>query len=156
MDDHDRIRLPLQVASQAVQFRDHTLEHCPGRRKMCAERSQAALATLCQTYWYPVYAFIRRRGYSVIDAQDVTQDFFATLLEKDYVQAADREKGRFRTFLLTAVTRFLSKQRDRQRTAKRGGDRRRTFFRSRHRGGTISVGTGRTVDPGEALRSAGR
>jgi DNA-directed RNA polymerase specialized sigma24 family protein len=88
-----------------------------------AEHSQAALATLCQTYWYPIYAFIRRRGYSVMDAQDCTQEFFATLLEKDYVQDADRERGRFRTFLLTAVTRFLSKQRERERAAKRGGGR---------------------------------
>jgi RNA polymerase sigma-70 factor (ECF subfamily) len=78
---------------------------------------------LCQTYWYPIYAFIRRRGYSAIDAQDCTQEFFATLLEKDYVQDADRERGRFRTFLLTAVTRFLAKQRERERAAKRGGGR---------------------------------
>jgi DNA-directed RNA polymerase specialized sigma24 family protein len=88
-----------------------------------AAQSRAALATLCQTYWYPIYAFIRRRGYSVIDAQDYTQEFFATLLEKDYVQDADRERGRFRTFLLIAVTRFLSKQREREHAAKRGAGR---------------------------------
>src|SRR5438067_12911769 len=73
-------------------------------------RAKTALATLCETYWYPVYAFVRRRGYTPHDAQDCTQEFFATLLEKDYVRAADRERGRFRTFLLTAVSRFLSKQ----------------------------------------------
>ncbi len=89
-----------------------------------AEPSRAALATLCQMYWYPLYAFIRRRGYSVVDAQDCTQEFFATLLEKDYVQDADRERGRFRTFLLTAVTRFLAKHHERQSAAKRGGGRR--------------------------------
>jgi len=83
----------------------------------------AALATLCQTYWYPVYAFIRRRGASAADAQDLTQEFFAVLLEKDYVRLADRERGRFRTFLLTAVTRFLTKQRERDNAAKRGGGR---------------------------------
>ncbi len=85
--------------------------------------SQTALATLCETYWYPVYAFVRRRGYSAHDAQDCTQEFFAALLEKDYVRAAEPERGRFRTFLLTAVSRFLSKQRDRAQTRKRGGGR---------------------------------
>jgi len=88
-----------------------------------ASSSQAALATLCETYWYPVYAFIRRRGFSAHDAQDRTQDFFAALLEKDYVKAAEPERGRFRTFLLTAVSRYLSKQRDRDQARKRGGGR---------------------------------
>jgi RNA polymerase sigma-70 factor (ECF subfamily) len=88
-----------------------------------AASAKTALATLCETYWYPVYAFVRRRGYSAHDAQDCTQEFFAALLEKDYVRAAERERGRFRTFLLTAVSRFLSKQRDRARARKRGGGR---------------------------------
>src|SRR6266478_2101981 len=86
-----------------------------------APEGKSALATLCQTYWYPVYAFIRRRGFSAADSQDLTQEFFAALLEKDYVRLADRERGRFRTFLLTAVTRFLTKQRERDHAAKRGG-----------------------------------
>src|SRR5258707_13682474 len=85
--------------------------------------AKTALAALCETYWYPVYAFVRRRGYTAHDAQDCTQEFFAALLEKDYVRTANRERGRFRTFLLTAVSRFLSKQRDRGRTRKRGGGR---------------------------------
>jgi RNA polymerase sigma-70 factor (ECF subfamily) len=85
--------------------------------------AEAALATLCRTYWYPVYAFIRRRGYDRSDAEDLTQEFFTALLEKDYVRLADRERGRFRTFLLTAVSRFLAKQHERSRSAKRGGDR---------------------------------
>jgi RNA polymerase sigma-70 factor (ECF subfamily) len=88
-----------------------------------APAGKSALATLCQTYWYPVYAFIRRRGFSTADSQDLTQEFFAALLEKDYVRLADRERGRFRTFLLTAVTRFLTKQRERDNAAKRGGGR---------------------------------
>jgi RNA polymerase sigma-70 factor (ECF subfamily) len=83
--------------------------------------SETALATLCESYWYPVYAFLRRRGYKPQDAQDLTQGFFAVLLEKDYVRAADRELGRFRTFLLTAVSRYLSKERERKRAQKRGG-----------------------------------
>ncbi len=88
----------------------------PGGRE-----SEAALAKLCQTYWYPVYAYIRRRGYPAADAQDRTQAFFEALLEKDYVRLADRERGRFRTFLLTAVSRFLAKQRERAAAKKRGG-----------------------------------
>lgn len=83
--------------------------------------SEKALATLCESYWYPVYAFLRRRGLKPADAQDHTQGFFALLLEKDYVRTADRELGRFRTFLLTAVSRYLSKEREKQRTQKRGG-----------------------------------
>jgi RNA polymerase sigma-70 factor (ECF subfamily) len=85
--------------------------------------ANAALATLCERYWYPVYAFVRRRGYIAADAQDLTQEFFATLLEKEYLRSADRERGRFRTFLLTAVARFLSKQVERAAAQKRGGGR---------------------------------
>ncbi|HET6882143.1 MAG TPA: sigma factor [Pirellulales bacterium] len=83
--------------------------------------SRKALASLCLTYWYPVYAFVRRRGHAAHDAQDLTQEFFATLLEKSYLRSVDRERGRFRTFLLTAVSRFLSNQRERSRASKRGG-----------------------------------
>jgi DNA-directed RNA polymerase specialized sigma24 family protein len=86
--------------------------------------SDAALATLCQTYWFPVYAFVRRQGHDPESAKDLTQEFFAQLLEKQYLDSADRERGRFRTFLLTILQRFLTKQRDRERALKRGGDRR--------------------------------
>ena len=85
--------------------------------------SETALATLCETYWYPLYAYVRRRGHTAEDAQDLTQAFFAVLLEKEYVRAADRERGRFRSFLLTALKRFLSKERDKARAQKRGGGR---------------------------------
>ena len=83
--------------------------------------AQAALATLCETYWSPLYAYVRRLGYKVEEAQDLTQGFFAALLEKRYLRAADRERGRFRSFLLTALKRFLSKERDRAHARKRGG-----------------------------------
>ena len=83
--------------------------------------AQAALATLCETYWPPLYAYVRRLGYKVEEAQDLTQGFFAALLEKGYLSAADRERGRFRSFLLTALKRFLSKERDRAHARKRGG-----------------------------------
>lgn len=81
----------------------------------------SALETLCRTYWYPLYAFVRRQGRTPEDAQDLTQAFFAKLLEKDYLRAAAREKGRFRTFLLVALKRFLANEWDRSRRLKRGG-----------------------------------
>jgi len=86
--------------------------------------AQQALATLCQTYWYPLYAYARRHLGKVEDAQDATQEFFAQLLEKDYLQAADPNRGKFRSFLLTAFKNFLSKERDRAKAQKRGGGRR--------------------------------
>jgi len=82
----------------------------------------AALATLCATYWFPLYAYVRR-GHNVNEAQDLTQDFFAQLLEKDYVAEADPERGRFRAFLLTSFKHFLSKERGKARAQKRGGGR---------------------------------
>src|SRR5438105_4219408 len=83
--------------------------------------AQAALEQLCKAYWYPLYAFVRRRGYSPEDAEDLTQSFFARLLERDYVKQADRERGKFRTFLLTALSHFLADEWDRAHRFKRGG-----------------------------------
>jgi DNA-directed RNA polymerase specialized sigma24 family protein len=89
-----------------------------------APECQAALAALCQIYWYPLYAYVRRSGHAADEAKDLTQEFFARLLEKHYLRAADSERGRFRSFLLTALNRFLSKERHRARALKRGGGRR--------------------------------
>jgi RNA polymerase sigma-70 factor (ECF subfamily) len=83
--------------------------------------SEAALARLCQSYWYPLYAYVRRRGNSSEDAQDLTQSFFASLLEKKYLDRADRERGRFRTFLLRSLENFLHNEWDRAAAQKRGG-----------------------------------
>ncbi len=83
--------------------------------------ADAALEKLCRTYWYPLYSYIRRRGYTPADAEDLTQDFFAQLLRKNYPGRADRSKGRFRTFLLHALTQFLADQCERANTLKRGG-----------------------------------
>ena len=80
-----------------------------------------SLARLCGSYWFPLYAFVRRRGHSPEEAQDLTQAFFARLLEKNWVADADRSKGRFRTFLLSALTHFLADEWDRTRAQKRGG-----------------------------------
>ncbi len=84
-------------------------------------QSSEALEKLCRTYWYPLYAFVRRQGKAPSDAQDLTQEFFARLLQKDYLQAAARDKGRFRTFLLVAMKRFLANEWDKVRAQKRGG-----------------------------------
>ncbi len=83
----------------------------------------AALEELCRAYWYPLYAYVRRKGHGPHDAQDLTQAFFARLLEKNYVAQADRERGRFRTFLLAALTHFLADEWDKARRLKRGGGR---------------------------------
>src|SRR5262249_25977816 len=82
--------------------------------------AQEALETLCRTYWYPLYAFFRRLGQQPGACQDATQAFFTRLLEKDYLQAADKERGKFRSFLLASFKHFLSKERDRAQAQKRG------------------------------------
>jgi len=90
-------------------------------QQTAAPQADAALEELCRTYWYPLYAYIRRQGHSPHDAQDFTQEFFALLLQKKYLASVEREKGKFRSFLLAAVNHFLSHQRDHARAAKRGG-----------------------------------
>jgi DNA-directed RNA polymerase specialized sigma24 family protein len=82
-----------------------------------------ALGKLCRTYWYPLYASVRRRGYQAQDAQDLTQGFFAALLAGNYLAQANRARGRFRTFLLTAFDNFLHNEHDRAIALKRGGGR---------------------------------
>jgi len=85
--------------------------------------AQAALEKLCRTYWYPIYHFIRRQGRSVHDAQDLTQEFFTRLLEKKWIMHADRSRGRFRSFLLLVLKRFLAVGWHRANAKKRAGDR---------------------------------
>jgi RNA polymerase sigma-70 factor (ECF subfamily) len=82
---------------------------------------RASLERLLDAYWKPVYFFVRRRGHDVETAKDLTQSFFAAFLEKDFLKDVSREKGRFRSFVLAAVTHFLSNQYDRARAQKRGG-----------------------------------
>jgi RNA polymerase sigma-70 factor (ECF subfamily) len=80
-----------------------------------------ALEELCRNYWYPLYSYVRRQGNSPEDAQDLTQEFFARFLEKESVKLADRERGRFRTFLLTSLKHFLVNEWTKRQAAKRGG-----------------------------------
>ncbi len=85
--------------------------------------AKAALEDLCGAYWLPLYSFARRRGASEHEAQDLTQAFFAALLEKNYVADADRQRGKFRTFLLTSFRHHCSKEREKAAAQKRGGGR---------------------------------
>ena len=83
--------------------------------------ARSALASLCEGYWYPLYAYVRRRGYPADQAQDLTQEFFVRVLDGRYLDRADQEKGRFRAFMLTSLKFFLADEADRNRAQKRGG-----------------------------------
>lgn len=85
-------------------------------------QSDAALEQLCKTYWFPLYAYVRRRGHSREDAEDLTQAFFARFLEKNYLEGLSAERGRFRAFLLASLKHFLANEWDKSRRQKRGGD----------------------------------
>lgn len=92
-----------------------------GDSAAAAAQSLNALSELCRIYWRPLYVFLRRTGYGSHDAQDLTQGFFADLIETRSYARADREKGRFRSFLLGALKYFVADARDRDRALKRGG-----------------------------------
>jgi RNA polymerase sigma-70 factor (ECF subfamily) len=85
--------------------------------------SREALAALCTAYWYPLYAYVRHQGYPKDQAEDLTQEFFARLLEKDFLRSVDPAKGRFRAFLMGCFRHFMANQNDRPRAQKRGGGR---------------------------------
>ena len=93
------------------------------RDEDATESSRQALSGFCEAYWPPLYSFLRHRGHSSPDAQDLVQGFFAHLLEQNTLTRADQEKGRLRTFLLGSLQNFLYNEYDRQRALKRGGDR---------------------------------
>jgi len=112
-DEHAIKRAPIFTSthwSQVVTAADVT-----------SPQAAAALAQLCRTYWYPLYAFIRRQGVEADEARDLTQGFFARLLEQNFIASASEEKGRFRSFLLVALKRFLINERERSQAQKRGG-----------------------------------
>jgi DNA-directed RNA polymerase specialized sigma24 family protein len=83
--------------------------------------AQNALETLCRAYWYPIYVYVRRKGYVAEEAQDLTQEFFAQLIAKEHLRLADRTKGKFRTFLLATLDYFLAREWSRAHRQKRGG-----------------------------------
>lgn len=84
-------------------------------------QASGAMETLCRTYWYPLYAYLRRRGHQAADAQDLTQEFFTRLLRRNFPAQADRTKGKFRSFLLLTLNHFLADERERATAGKRGG-----------------------------------
>jgi DNA-directed RNA polymerase specialized sigma24 family protein len=86
-------------------------------------QAKEALEKLCQTYWFPLYVYVRRRGYAQADAEDLTQKFFEWLLERNWLEQADQQRGRFRSFLLTSLNRFLANEWDKSQAQKRGGGR---------------------------------
>lgn len=88
-----------------------------------SEAGRASLEVLCSSYWYPLYTYVRRRGHDADEARDLTQGFFTRLFEKQDIQDADPERGRFRAFLLTALKHYLANEWDREQAQKRGGGR---------------------------------
>jgi RNA polymerase sigma factor (sigma-70 family) len=97
-------------------------------RERSSGESAAALEAICQAYWYPLYAYVRRCGKSPHDAQDLTQEFFCRLLEKRWLDSADREKGRLRTFLIVALKKFMNKEWRRASAQRRGGGQAQVQF----------------------------
>lgn len=93
-----------------------------------AQEASRALAALCQSYWHPLYVYARRRGKSAEDAADLTQSFFAVVIEKSFLDSADPDRGRFRTFLLTLFQRFLAQEYRKENTQKQGGHLQKLSF----------------------------
>ena len=110
---------PSTVPPQAFPHTRWTLVLAAARTPSPA--SAAALETICRDYWYPLYAYVRRCGKTPHDAQDLTQEFFCRLLEKRWLDSADREKGRLRSFLIVALKKFMSNEWDRASAQRRGG-----------------------------------
>jgi RNA polymerase sigma-70 factor (ECF subfamily) len=117
----------LQEGGASFQTTHWTLVLDAGRSEP-TESAEKALSAFCEAYWPPLYAFLRYRGYSAADAQDLVQAFFAQLLRQNILARADREKGKLRTFLLTSLQNFLINEHDRASALKRGGGRQIVSF----------------------------
>jgi RNA polymerase sigma factor (sigma-70 family) len=117
----DQKSQPGSIGSERFRTTQWSIVLAAGRRS--SPDAHDALATLCQVYWYPMYAYVRRRGHSPDDAQDLTQSFFARLLEKNVAGKADRSRGKFRSFLLASLDHFLAKEWRRASARKRGDGR---------------------------------
>lgn len=120
MSDSD---LPCSNPTRHAAFHTTRWSVVLAAREKSSRDAVESLEALCRQYWPPLYAYVRQRGHPVHDAQDLTQAFFARLLEKDWLTAADQAQGRFRSFLLMVLKRFLANEWDRERSQKRGGRR---------------------------------
>lgn len=112
---------PNPVTGYGAQFAPTSWTDVLAAQRGGSAEASAALEKLCCTYWYPLYAYLRRKGYDAHKAQDLNQEFFYRLLKENYLGAVDRRRGKFRSFLLAALNHFVSNQRDYERAAKRGG-----------------------------------
>ena len=119
MTQHERIRKPAPIDADRFVTTHWSVVVRAGSSH--TSQSRRALAVLCEDYWFPLYAFVRRAGHSADDAQDLTQEFFLRLLAENTIAVADRRRGRFRSFLLGTMKHFLSKQRRCRAARKRGG-----------------------------------
>ncbi|HKX61236.1 MAG TPA: hypothetical protein VJS65_05320 [Verrucomicrobiae bacterium] len=119
MPEPDHTNLPL--TGGAGQFTTTHWSVVLAAAEASSAEAARALAALCQIYWYPLYAYVRRKGYVIEDAQDLTQEFFARFLGKNYLSSVDRQKGKFRSFLLASLEHFLAKEWTRANRLKRGG-----------------------------------
>src|ERR1041385_7448936 len=119
MDSHDNTSSSSAPRDDVFATTRWTVVLSAGHKS--SPQSDRALGELCQTYWYPLYAFVRRRGHSREDAEDLTQAFFARFLEKNYLEGLSSDKGKFRAFLLAALKHFLANEWDRANRQKRGG-----------------------------------
>src|SRR5437667_2665213 len=119
MPDHHDSEDRLEGMPERFDTTHWTAVQAAGRST--ATSAGRAMEELCRMYWYPLYSYVRRQGNSPEDAQDLTQDFFSRFLEKEYIKLADRERGRFRTFLLTSMKHFLVNEWAKRRAEKRGG-----------------------------------
>jgi DNA-directed RNA polymerase specialized sigma24 family protein len=111
------------VSEEAAHFRPTHWSVVREAGQRDSPRAAEALEKLCRSYWFPLYAYVRRKGYAVEEAEDLTQEFFLQILEKEFLSRADRAKGKFRSFLLGALEHFLAKEWRRAHRQKRGGGR---------------------------------
>jgi len=110
-----------QVTGYGAQFAPTSWTDVLAAQRGGSREAEAALEKLCLTYWYPLYSYLRRKGFDPHKAQDLNQEFFYRLIKENYLGAVDRRRGKFRSFLLAALNHFVSNQRDYERAAKRGG-----------------------------------
>ncbi len=112
---------PRDAAATAAQFATTHWSVVVAAGQSNSPEAHQALEILCRTYWYPLYAYVRRKGYDAQAAQDLTQEFFARLLARNYLNVADRNRGKFRAFLLGCLEHFLAREWTRAHAQKRGG-----------------------------------